>query len=383
MNPPGQEFANKFVSEYGQKNNVSIEIDYTDWVSSFQKIATGIAAGTAPDIFMAGGLWTPVIASKNGSLELDSYIKDYPDWNDWYESCRQDVTYQGKVHAIPYRTTHSGTIVYRKSLFEKAGLDPTKPPTNWDEAIAMAAQVTQKQGDKWEVAGWYFNMQHNDLTQRYEDYLFQAGGDVFSEDRIKTAFNSPEGEDALQYMVSFIEKGVLPKEGMDSGVPNLNAYTVGKVALFAAWSQDVLNAQLNAAEIWADSLAAPPLKRKEQRLRLNVDKYMIYGRTKVPDQAWELLKALVTPEVNEKLVIEGIWGMPVRKAAENAKLYEDPRLKVFVENGKYGKPRQIVVQHFDVQPAMGREIEAALRGAKSVKQALKDMDEEVTKIIRG
>jgi hypothetical protein len=42
-----------------------------------------------------------------------------------------------------------------------------------------------------------------------------------------------------------------------------------------------------------------------------------------------------------------------------------------------------VPQHFDVQPAMGREVEAAVRGAKTVQQALADMDDAVTKILQG
>ena len=43
IDPPGQEFADKFVADYNTENNVAIEIDYTDWGSSFQKATTGLA----------------------------------------------------------------------------------------------------------------------------------------------------------------------------------------------------------------------------------------------------------------------------------------------------------------------------------------------------
>ena len=52
-------------------------------------------------------------------------------------------------------------------------------------------------------------------------------------------------------------------------------------------------------------------------------------------------------------------------------------------NIQYGKPRQVVPQHFDVQPTMGRSVEAAVKGAKTVKEALKEMDDAVTKILQG
>jgi hypothetical protein len=41
-----------------------------------------------------------------------------------------------------------------------------------------------------------------------------------------------------------------------------------------------------------------------------------------------------------------------------------------------------VPQHFDVQPAMGREVEAAIHGVKTVQQAIADMDDVVLKIIQ-
>lgn len=149
IDPPGQEFANDFIATYNQENKVNVTIDYTDWASSFQKITTGLAGGTAPDIFMGGGLWTPVIASKGGALAIDAYLENWDEWSDWYEGPRQDVTYQGKIYAIPYRMNARGNIIYRKSLFEQAGLDPNKPPATWLEAHEYAAQLTKKEADKY------------------------------------------------------------------------------------------------------------------------------------------------------------------------------------------------------------------------------------------
>jgi ABC-type glycerol-3-phosphate transport system substrate-binding protein len=97
----------------------------------------------------------------------------------------------------------------------------------------------------------------------------------------------------------------------------------------------------------------------------------------------ELVKALVSGEAGIQLGIEGTWGLPSRKQHESAPTYKDPRMQVFLQNIQYGKSRQIVPEHFDVQPAMGREVEAAVRGAKTVQQALVDMDDVVTKILKG
>ncbi len=383
IDSPGQKFADEFIVNYNAENNVAVEIDYTDWGSSFQKATTGLAGGTSPDIFMGGGLWTPVIASKGGALELDDYIASWDDWDDWYEGAREDVTYMGKIHGVPYRMNARGNIIYRKSLFEAADLDPDSPPSDWTEAHEMAAKLTQKDGDKYAVAGWYIDMNPPALTQQYEDALYQAGGNYFNEDRTQPLNNTPEGAEALQFWVSFVENGVLPKEGMDSGIPNLNAYSAGKIALFPGWPQDMLNVKLNAPEIWEDTLVTAPLMHKERRYQIYVDKYFVYSGTRVPDEAVALVRALVSGEAGIQLGIEGTWGLPSRKEHESASSYEDPRMQVFLSNIQYGKPRQIVPEHFDVQPAMGREVEAAIRGTKTVQQTLEDMDAVVLKIIQG
>jgi multiple sugar transport system substrate-binding protein len=384
ISPPVQEYANKLMADYGREKGVTVEIDYTDWASSFQKITTGIAGGTAPDIFMGGGLWTPVIAARGGSLELDAHIKNMKDWTDWFQVARDDVVYQGKTHAIPYRANSRGNIIYRKSLFEKAGLDPKKPPTTWEEAYDYAAKLTQKSGDKWDLAGWHIVFVPIDLSQQYEDALFQNGGNYFNADRTAPTNNTPEGREALQFWVGIVEKGIVPKQGMDAGVPNLNAYSAGKVALYPGWPGDINNARLNAPAVFEDTVVGPPLKRKEQRLQLFIDKYFVFSKTKVADPAWALLETLSQPQVNNRIGIEADWGLPIRQAsADTSEVYKDPRMKVVVDNVKFGKIRQVVPQHFDVQPAMGRHVEAAVKGAKSVEQALKDMDEEVTKILKS
>jgi multiple sugar transport system substrate-binding protein len=247
----------------------------------------------------------------------------------------------------------------------------------------MAGQLTRKNGDIFEVAGWHIVMLVNDLTQQYEDALYQSGGNYFNEDRTAPLNNTPEGEEALQFWVSFVENGILPPEGMDSGVPNLNAYSAGKIALFPGWPQDMLNTKLNAPEIWEDTLVGEPLTNKEQVYQIFVDKYFVFSGTRVPDAAVELVRALVTGDAGIALGIEGTWGLPSRKEHESAPSYQDPRMQIFLSNVQYGKPRQIVPQHFDVQPAMGREVEAAVRGVKTVQQALADMDAAVVSILQG
>lgn len=378
LNPAGQEAARKSITEFKALTGIDVTPDFSDWASSFQKITTGFAAGTAPDIWYGGGLWTPVLAAKGGTLFIDEYVKNWDQWSDFYPRGIEDVTYEGHIHGVPYRFNYRGNPVIRPSFFEAAGLEPTVP-TTWEELNEAIPKLTKRDGDKFEQAG--FNLEHS--TQVYEDWLFQAGGNYFNEERTKPLNNSPEGKTALsQHVQSGLDQKARPPEGMDSGIPNLHAFCAGKVAIQQLWPGNVGNCETNAPDIFADVLVGKPFKGpKEQVLQIYVDKYQPYRLTKNPDATFETMKYFASPTVNHDINVVGDRSMPCRVGMESYELYQTSPWKEYVVNAKFGKGRQIVPQHFDVQPAMGRWVEKAALGDLTVEEALEGMDKEVTQII--
>ena len=56
-----------------------------------------------------------------------------------------------KVYGVPF---HNSTplLYYNVDHFKEAGLDPDKPPRNWDELVAAAKKLTKRDGDR--VTRW-------------------------------------------------------------------------------------------------------------------------------------------------------------------------------------------------------------------------------------
>ena len=119
----------------------------------------------------------------------------------------------------------------------------------------------------------------------------------------------------------------------------------------------------------------------EQVMEIYVDKYQSYKLTKSPEGVFATLEWLLRPQVNLEINVESRRSMPCRVAMEVYDIYQEEPWKQYVANAKFGKGRQIVPQHFDVQPAMGRWVEKAALGEMSAEEALEGMDEEVLKII--
>ncbi|MFB3892563.1 MAG: extracellular solute-binding protein [Phycisphaerae bacterium] len=83
------------------------------------------------------------------------------------------ITRGGKIYGIPaIGAVHA--LLYRKDLFQQAGLDPERPPATWEELMDYARKLTWPQRGQFGFmvpggggAGW-----------RWSNFVWQAGGDI-------------------------------------------------------------------------------------------------------------------------------------------------------------------------------------------------------------
>jgi len=66
-------------------------------------------------------------------------------WSDVWPRLQKDSVQWGKTWVVPY-ATDTRAFFYNKTLMQKAGLDPNKPPTTWAQLRADARQITQRTG---------------------------------------------------------------------------------------------------------------------------------------------------------------------------------------------------------------------------------------------
>ncbi len=333
-----------------------------------------------PDIWSGPSLWLPPLASRGQLLELDDYVATWDEWDDFYPITREDVTYDGHVYGIPFHTNYRGSVVFRPSLFEAAGL-PTEPPSTWDELNEIAPKLTIRDGETFEQAG--FNVQHH--SQEYEDWLIQAGGSVFNADLTQPRNNTPAGHAALyQHVRHGLVDESMPIGGMDSGVPNLHAFCAGNVAIQQLWPGWVSNCENQAPEVFADLEVGPPLQGPRQRaMQLYVIQYMGRKLTKHPDAVFETLKYFSSSGPNYEIYDHRDRYMPCRMATEDYDLYASDPWKTFASNVKFTQLRQVLPVHIDIQSAMSRLVEPAALGEVSVEEALEGMDEKILEIMAG
>jgi len=142
------------------------------------------AGGIAPDVitwvefhnmrsYIRQGFFLPLNEFIGEDQDGDGYISDqeavWPDWKNVPEFYRRVATIDGKVYGIPNVGMGMGSLVFRKDLFRKEGLDPDAIPRDWDAFYRMLQELTRpklaipgariprgRRGTTIEPAGWQF-----------------------------------------------------------------------------------------------------------------------------------------------------------------------------------------------------------------------------------
>src|SRR5690606_4313866 len=114
------------------------EIEYTTLTQDQFRdtILAAIRTNEAPDIFMVPlGYKLPTLVEDGWYQPLSPYVDE-----DFFENFVDGMLVEGvnvidgQVYAIPdYQPQVSTLVFYNKDLFRKAGLDPEKPPTTYEE----------------------------------------------------------------------------------------------------------------------------------------------------------------------------------------------------------------------------------------------------------
>jgi len=375
---------NKTVIPDFQKQNpkITVQMQQIDWAPSFQKISTAVAAGTAPDVFVMGGIFTDPLASKGAMLQIDDYLAKWDGTKDVYPNLWSDSKYQGKTYAVPMNVEPQ-TIVYRSDFYQAAGL---KAPETWDDLKAAATKLAKKSGSVVQVEGMDWNLTANvSAQQSFINLLYQAGGDYFDANG-KPSFASDAGHKALTYMVSFYQNGLSATSFVRPGA-GADFATTGKSATELVLNQDVAADKADSPSTYNNLAATLPLKMdaNSQRSGLNyINKLGIYAKSKAPEAAWAWLSYTMSPPVlgpwNETLL-----NFPSRKTVADAEKFiqDDARLKVFSDAIQYTKPQSQHPAMFQIIKILNDNVLNALYLRASVDSVLKQMDSQVAAAIKG
>lgn len=369
-------FKNKLIPAFAKQEGVHVSLQTSDWGSGFQKVLTAAASHALPDVLTIGGIWTAPLVSKGALRPLDDFTKDWADRSQYYAGMWKDCQFKGKTYAVPiYADVRA--VAYRSDLFERAGLDPSKPPTNWDEYRQYAQKLVRKKGSRivTEGADWGLDTSIG-LQQAFAQLVLQAGGTYYTNDG-KANFASDQGKRALDYLVSFYKEG-LSSVDMVSKPTAPAALVSGSAAMTFANMGVLANAKVNDKRVLPKIKAGPPLAADAGGKPITsawINKFGLSATTKNAEAGWKWLK-FISEKGNLTALDEQYGLLPPRKDLANA-AYLDGVDRDFITASNDVVPQPPNPQMLEIAQVINTELQRAIRLQVSSSQALETIDQKV------
>jgi multiple sugar transport system substrate-binding protein len=354
-------------------------------------LMTAIAGGEPPDVARISRQWVASFAARGGLECIDDYIKrDKIDLSIYFPGAIGECKYRGKMYAMPFNTdVHP--LYYNRTMFKENGLNPDKPPKTWKELEEYAKKLTKIEGGKPVTMGFIptFGNVH------FVCYYWQTGGDLFTPDRMKVAFNNDKALMTLQWIVDFVNNicgGAKIVDGFKAAMANpttgadMWAFMNNKLAMMIGVCTPIVTFQQYAPNLDYDIVLPPIPPGGKQVTLMEGFGFVIPKGVKNKDAAWEFLKWMSSPATQVRFSQLGEpplggGGMTIVKdVALNAPFFkEQPMWAKAVNMVRYGK-------FFPTTPVTGfakdtitKMVDKAIAGEMTPKQALEWAANEVQK----
>ncbi|MBB3660912.1 multiple sugar transport system substrate-binding protein [Rhizobium sp. BK650] len=217
----------KVVEAYnaGHENQVvTTEVPFGELV---QKYATAIAGGQAPDALSMDLIYNPAFAAAGQLEDLTDWAKSLPYFNSLSPSHVKLGTYQDKIYGLPL-SVETSVFAWNKDLYKKAGLDPEKAPTTWEEIEANAEKI-RKLGD--DTYGFYFSGGGcgGCMIFTFTPLVWGAGADILSQDGKTATLDTPQMRKAVGLYRDMVKKDLVPASAASDNGTNFLSFTNGKI----------------------------------------------------------------------------------------------------------------------------------------------------------
>ena len=193
-----------------------------------QRVTTDIATkGGQYDVMTIGTYEVPIWANQGWLVALDDLGDDY-DVDDILPAIRGGLSVDGTLYAAPFYG-ESSMVMYRKDLFEKAGLEMPDAPT-WDFIADAARKITDKDNEIYGIclrgkAGWgenvaFLTAMSNSFGARWFDMEWNP------------QFDSPEWKETLTFYLDLMKDAGPPGASNNGFNENLALFQTGKCAMW-------------------------------------------------------------------------------------------------------------------------------------------------------
>jgi multiple sugar transport system substrate-binding protein len=369
----------KNMTEQFQKQNPNIKVNLTfvAYEALHDKIVAAAPAGTY-DTVLVDVIWPAEFASKKMIVDITDRFPE-SERSRIFDGALKTTEYQGSYYGVPW-ILDTKYFFYNKEMLEEAGV---APPDTWD-AVVEAAQALKSQGVVEYPLVWSW-AQAEALMCDYATLLGAYGGQFFDEGG-KPAFNTGGGLQALEFMrMTLDEKLSNPAstESLEEDVRRI--ISQGEAAMALNWTymfalandpnESQVAGQIEIAHTPRGPAGAPGVNGSMG--------IAVSNGSQNQDEAWKFIQFMTSQKVQNQYAK---LSLPIWKSSyEEEEVVEALPQVVPVAKEQLNDMilRPIVPQYNEVSQDLQVEIQRALTGDKTPKQALDDAASSVESATQG
>jgi multiple sugar transport system substrate-binding protein len=358
--------------------NITVEPTFVAYEALHDKIVAAAAAGTY-DVVLIDVIWPAEFGSKKIVTDVTA---DFPAaWkSDMLGGALATASYQNKYYGVPW-ILDTKYFYYNTDMLSRAGVDPASLST-WDGVLTAARALKDKKIVDFPLI-WSWK-QAEALVCDYTQLLGAFGGKFLSDDGKSIAFDSGGGLQALEWMKSTIDAGLTNKNSLESLEEDVRKiFSDGQAAMALNWTY-MFNAANDPTQSKVGGKVGVTTTPKGTADNPGVNGSMalcVSSGSKNQKAAFTYISYLTSAEVQNKYAKSSLpcWS----------KSYDDPQVlatspkMVPVAKKELANliARPQVPKYNEISQVLQTELQKALLGSKTPKQALADAASQAKTLI--
>ena len=382
LKPTFTEYIEGVIDAY-EKEHPGVTVNWVDipFEGAQEKLTTDAAAGSLPDVVNLNPNFAQPLEKKKLFLDLEQAAADAK--AAYVPGAWDAFTVPGAEgsYGFPWYLTSEVTM-YNADLFEKAGLDPEKPPTTFDELYAQADRLTQ-------AGKGSFTALHPALENKLITDLAKLDVPLMDAAGTKFTFNTPEAAAYVDKLKALYDEGAMPRDSITQDhSKEIEAYQSGKIALFPSGPNFLTIVEENAPEVAKATRVAPqitgpkgvsnmsvmgllvPASSKNQKLAVDFARYMTNAENQLAFSKIVTILPSTTASLSDPYFTDDSDGTVESKARR-------------ISAEQIAKAENLVPVQYDdrVKSVVIGKVQLAMQGEMTSRQALDEAVQEANAIL--
>ena len=291
------------IDKFQEENpGITVVLESTTWNDYWTKLQTQATSDSVADVFGMVSMYSADYMANGVAMPLMQFAdadEDFIGMENYYQAILSAYEMDGDYYFLPYDMS-TMLILVNKDILAECGIE--FKPEGWamDEFMEICKVLKEK---------GYFTYKPSATDWAYYDTLTRAGCEIIDEN----GYLNLTGEDVIevtQWIADMAKEGYAPYNSDPT-----DYFSSGMMAMTRVNPEGVAN-QVKNMDANLDVIAVYPTDVADRKVVAEGGSWGIYSKTKHPEEAWKLLKALTDANCSINMVAGDFRGVPTVNAEE-------------------------------------------------------------------